>query len=88
MLIAKVVGSAVATLKDPRTAGLKLLVVRPVDGTGAAGGDPFVSADTIGAGEGDLVLIATGSAARVPEQTREAPIDAAVIGILDSYAAG
>lgn len=84
MRIAQVVGSAVSTVKDPRTTGLKLLVVRDADSDGTAAGETYVAADAVGAGEGELVLVARGSAARETEHTRDRPIDATIMGILDS----
>jgi ethanolamine utilization protein EutN len=84
MLIARVVGSAVSTAKDARMTGLKLLVVRESNALDEPFGDAFVAADTVGAGEGELVLIARGSAARQTSATDGCPIDAAIVGILDS----
>ncbi len=84
MLIARVVGSAVSTAKDGRLRGAKLLVVRPTSVTGEVHGEPIVVVDTVGAGEGELVLIAQGSAARRTETTEGVPTDAAIVGILDS----
>lgn len=84
MLIARVVGSAVSTVKDPRLRGSKLLVVRPADPGDEPYGEPFIAVDTVGAGTGELVLIARGSAARETEHTTGCPTDAAIVGILDS----
>jgi ethanolamine utilization protein EutN len=84
MLIARVVGSAVSTAKDPRMTGLKLLVVRASTPGDEPLGDAFVVADTVGAGEGELVLVAQGSAARRTVTTEGCPVDGAIVGILDS----
>ena len=84
MRIARVVGSAVSTAKDERLTGLKLLVVREATPEDEPFGDPFVAADVVGAGEGELVLVATGSAARHSAMTEGRAIDAAIVGILDS----
>lgn len=84
MLIARVVGSAVSTIKDPRLTGLKLLIVRETTPQNELVGDPFVAADTVGAGEGELVLVAIGSAARQTQKTDCAAVDAAIVGVLDS----
>lgn len=84
MLICKVVGSAVATIKDENLTGVKLLVVREADVTGKAIGKPLVAIDTVDAGEGDLVLIAAGSSARQTYLTKERPVDAVIMAILDS----
>lgn len=88
MFIARVVGSAVSTVKDENLRGLKLLVVQKATASDELCGEPFVAADTVGAGEGELVLIVTGSAARYTDKTREDPVDAAIIGILDSLEVG
>ncbi len=88
MLIARVVGSAVSTIKDANLRGLKLLVVQEATPADVVRGEPFVAADTVGAGEGELVLIVMGSAARCTDKTRNFPVDAAIIGILDSLEVG
>lgn len=85
MLIARVVGSAVSTAKDPSLTGKKLLLVREADESGASTGPVFVAVDGVGAGTGELVLVARGSAARHSGSTSaQQPIDALVMGILDS----
>ncbi len=88
MLIARVEGSAVSTIKDPELTGIKLLVVREAGVDGEPTGAAFVAADAVGAGLGELVLVATGSAARQTKLTRERPLDAVIMGILDSLEAG
>ncbi|MDF1490073.1 EutN/CcmL family microcompartment protein [Tessaracoccus caeni] len=88
MQIARVVGSAVSTIKDDALTGRKLLVVRPADPSDQLVGDPYVAVDAIGAGEGELVLVVTGSAARRTASTADAPVDAAIIAILDSLEVG
>jgi ethanolamine utilization protein EutN len=84
MLIARVVGSAVSTVKTPELRGLKLLVVREATPEDELVGDPFVAADAVGAGEGELVLVARGSAARQTPETEGRPVDALIMAILDS----
>lgn len=84
MLIAQVIGSAVSTAKDPSLKGHKLLLVREADETGTKTGPAFVAVDGVGAGTGELVLVARGSAARYSAQTHDQPVDALVMGILDS----
>ncbi|MFP4148815.1 MAG: EutN/CcmL family microcompartment protein [Nitriliruptoraceae bacterium] len=84
MLIARVVGSAVSTAKDEGLRGAKLLVVQPASVTDELYGEPLVAVDTVGAGEGELVLVAQGSAARRTRTTEGTPTDAAIVGILDS----
>jgi ethanolamine utilization protein EutN len=84
MLIARVVGSAVSTVKDGQLTGLKLLLVREATPADELVGTPFVAVDSVGAGEGELVLVARGSAARQTGSTRDCPVDAVIMGILDS----
>jgi len=90
MFIAKVTGSVVATQKVEEIVGSKLMVVEPYRleakqrKTLATTGRTFVAIDTIGAGEGDFVLIVQGSSSRLTEQTKGMPIDALIIGIVDT----
>jgi ethanolamine utilization protein EutN len=84
MLIAKVVGSAVASVKLDALKSSKLLIVSPADGSGAVNGDPFLAVDLVGAGAGELVVVTQGSSARVAAGGTSSPVDAAIIGILDS----
>ncbi|NLG98730.1 MAG: EutN/CcmL family microcompartment protein [Chloroflexi bacterium] len=84
MLVARVVGSAVSTVKDPRLTGLKLLIVQEVTPSNQLAGPPFIAADAVGAGIGEVVLVATGSAARQTEHTDCRAVDAAIVGVLDS----
>lgn len=88
MIIARVIGSAVSTVKEETLRGLKLLVVQAASPADELRGEPFVAADVVGAGTGELVLIVTGSAARQTAKTRDYPVDAAIIGILDSLEVG
>jgi ethanolamine utilization protein EutN len=84
MLLAKIVGTVVATRKDPRLVSSKLLVARPVDPRGKADGNYLVAVDTVDAGVGETVLIVSGSSARMASGMKDCPVDAAVIGIIDS----
>lgn len=89
MIIATVVGSAVSTMKLDALQSSKLLVVRPADAQGNATGAPFLAVDLVGAGEGELVMISSGSSARMALGAAtggfdRSPADAAIIGILDS----
>lgn len=84
MLIARVVGSAVSTVKAESLVGRKLLIVREASVSDEMIGEPFVAVDAVGAGHGELVLISQGSAGRFTPTTEDAPVDAVIMGILDS----
>ena len=81
MVIGTVVGSIIATRKNERLVGQKLLVVRPLDTMEAVG--ELVAIDHVGAGIGETVLVARGSAARIGCDLENAPVDAAIVGIVD-----
>jgi len=90
MFLARVTGSIVATQKVAAMVGQKLLVVEPLrvnekDQVSLVGtGRTFITVDTVGAGEGEVVLIVQGSSARFTPETKPLPIDCAIIGIVDS----
>jgi len=87
MFLAKVIGSVVATQKDPKFQGMKLLLIQPHvnrEGKLAASGSSVVAVDTVGAGLGECVLFTQGSSARLTTTTKDAPVDAVIIGIVDS----
>lgn len=84
MLIARVIGTTVSTIKDEKIIGQKLLIVLQTDETGKSIGKPFVAVDTVGAGTGDLVLTASGSSARQTTITKDRPVDAVIMAIIDS----
>jgi len=84
MLIARVVGDVVSTIKDDKIVGRKLLIVREVDVENQIVGKPIVAIDTVGAGIGEVVLIAQGSSARQTSITKETPTDAVIMAIVDS----
>jgi microcompartment protein CcmK/EutM len=83
MLLAKVVGTVVATRKDERLQSAKLLVSRPIDPTGKPEGNYLVAVDTVDAGVGETVLIVSGSSARMATGLKDTPVDAAIIGVID-----
>lgn len=87
MQIARVIGSTVATIKDEKLTGRKLLIVREADETGKPVGKPYVAVDTVDAGAGDLVLVAAGSSARQTTQTKDTPVDAVIMAIVDTLEA-
>src|SRR5262245_45842704 len=84
MILAQVLGTVVSTRKDAGLMGLKLLLVREVDAKFQPAGNWVVAADAVGAGEGELVLVAQGSSARMTEVSREKPVDAVICGIVDA----
>lgn len=90
MFLARVEGAVVATKKDPSMGGRKLLVLRPqlVDDKDPTrfkpGSNTVVAVDSVGAGTGELVLFCQGSSARLAPGLKEAPVDAVVIGIVDT----
>ena len=84
MLIARVIGTTVSTIKDEKLEGRKLLILRQTDETGEPSGKPYVAVDTVDAGIGDLVLTAAGSSARQTNITKDTPVDAVIMSIIDS----
>ena len=84
MIIAKVVGTVVATRKDERLVSNKLLVVRPIDPAGKPEGNHLVAVDTVDAGVGETVLIVSGSSARMASGLKDCPVDAAIVGVIDT----
>jgi len=84
MIVAKIIGTVVATRKDPRLVSCKLLVVRPMDPRGKADGNYLVAIDTVDAGVGETVLVVSGSSARMASGLKDCPVDAAVVGIIDA----
>ena len=85
MILARVVGTVVASRKEPLASGWKFLLVRPVDDAGRLVGTPFVATDVVGAGESEMVLVASGSSARQTPDTDQRPCDAVVMAIVDSW---
>ena len=82
MIIGKVVGSLFSTRKSEKLVGNKFMIVEPVE-TMKAAGERVVAIDSIGAGIGEYVLVAQGSAARIGCDMADAPVDAAIVGIID-----
>ncbi len=84
MLLAKIVGTVVATRKDERLVSYKLLIARPVSPQGKPEGGYLVAVDTVDAGFGETVLIVSGSSARMASGMKDCPVDAAIVGIIDT----
>jgi microcompartment protein CcmK/EutM len=83
MILARVVGTVVATRKDPRLEGKKLLILKPVSPEGKDENGYVVSVDTVGSGIGERVIAVSGSSARMAEGCKDVPVDNAIIGIVD-----
>jgi microcompartment protein CcmK/EutM len=83
MILARVVGTVVATRKDPRLEGKKLLILKPVSPDGQDENGYVVSVDTVGSGVGERVIAVSGSSARMAEGCKDIPVDNAIIGIVD-----
>lgn len=94
MILARVEGSIVATKKNPKMTGQKLLLVRPlvVDSAAASelrpGSSTLVAVDSLGVGEGECVLVVQGSSARLAADDKDSPVDAVVVGIVDTVDLG
>ena len=82
MLAGKVVGSVVATRKNDKLIGNKFMIVEVIDRMRATA-QQLIAVDNIGAGIGEYVLVAQGSAARIGCDMKDAPVDAAIVGIID-----
>jgi microcompartment protein CcmK/EutM len=84
MLLGRVVGTVVATRKDDRLLGSKLLLVRTIDPRGQDESGYLVAVDTVDAGFQDRVLVVSGSSARMAAGLKDCPVDAAIVGVIDS----
>lgn len=84
MIIGRIIGNIVATRKDQRLEGSKLLLVRPITLRGEDESNYLVAVDTVGAGFREKVLVVSGSSARMAEGMKDKPVDAAIIGIIDT----
>jgi microcompartment protein CcmK/EutM len=84
MILARIVGTVVATRKDERLVASKLLLARAIDPQGRAESTYLVAIDTVDAGVGETVLIVSGSSARMASGMKDCPVDAAIVGIVDT----
>jgi microcompartment protein CcmK/EutM len=84
MILARVVGTIVATRKDPRLEGFKLLIVKPVSPEGTDESGYVIAVDTVGAGSKETVIVVSGSSARMAEGCKDKPVDASIVGIVDT----
>ena len=85
MQLARVIGTVVATRKDPGFAGVKLLVIQPLTPARAPAGKPIVAVDSVGAGVGEEVFWVKGKEASFPFLPVEMPADAGIVGIVDHW---
>lgn len=83
MELARVVGTVVATRKEPRLRGFKILLTQLASPEGTPDGAAVVALDSVGAGEGELVLLVRGSSARLACELENFPVDAVILGIVD-----
>jgi microcompartment protein CcmK/EutM len=83
MILARIVGSVVATRKDPRLEGKKLLILKSIAPDGKDEAGYVISVDTVGAGYRERVIAVSGSSARMAEGCKDLPVDSAIIGIVD-----
>jgi ethanolamine utilization protein EutN len=84
MKIGRIIGTVVATRKDERLTGHKLMITQGLDLEGNPEGDAVIAVDTVGAGIGELIIFTTGTAARYAADKPQSPIDAAIVGIIDN----
>jgi microcompartment protein CcmK/EutM len=88
VLLGQVIGTVVATRKDPELEGLKFLMVQNVNVDGEHQGAMVVAADAVGAGVGEIVLYAAGSSARQTTVTKNRPVDHVIMAIVDEIEMG
>ena len=84
MLLGRVAGNIVATRKDPRLEGCKLMIVKPVSPEGGDESGYVIAVDTVGAGTGELVILVSGSSARMADGCKDKPVDSTIVGIVDT----
>lgn len=84
MRLGKVIGTLVATRKDEKLTGTKLMITQPLNYELQPVGEPIIAVDTVGAGIGEVIFFATGTASRNAARKHDAPIDAAIVGIVDN----
>ena len=85
MLLGRIVGEVWATRRDPLIEDMKLLLVSPIDENREIAASFIVAVDVVGAGVGELVLVAQGSSARQSELTKSKPVDAVIMAIIDDF---
>jgi microcompartment protein CcmK/EutM len=83
MMLARVVGTVVATRKDPRLEGKTLLILKPISPEGKDEPGYVVAVDTVSAGYRERVIAVSGSSARMAEGCKDCPVDTSIVGIVD-----
>lgn len=83
MHIGKIIGTVVATRKDEKLTGTKLMITQPLTFDLNPLGEPLIAVDTVGAGIGEIVIFTTGTAGRIAARKLDSPIDASIVGIVD-----
>lgn len=84
MILARVAGNIVATRKDPRLEGFKLLIIKPIAPDGKEESGYIIAVDTVQAGGGDTVIMVSGSSARMADGCKDKPVDASIVAIVDT----
>jgi microcompartment protein CcmK/EutM len=84
MILARIVGTVVSTRKDPRLEGKTLLIVKPISPEGQDESGYLIAVDAVGAGYRETVLVVSGSSARMAAECKDRPVDAAIVGIVDT----
>lgn len=84
MHIGKITGNIVATRKDEKLVGCKLMIIQPLNSNMEPISNQMVAVDTVGAGIGDIIIYASGTAARIAAKKHDSPIDLSIIGIIDT----
>ncbi len=84
MLLGKVIGSVWATRKYESIKGYKIMIVQPLNSEEEELGDPIIALDTVGAGPGEIIFYITASEAVIPLDVNMAPVDASIVGIVDT----
>lgn len=83
MHLGRIIGTVVATRKDEKLIGSKLMITQPLNLKLESRGEPIIAVDTVGAGIGELVIYTTGTAGRIAARKLDSPIDASIVGIVD-----
>jgi ethanolamine utilization protein EutN len=83
MILGRIIGNVVSVVKDPSYQGFKLMVVQEINIDGSNAGKSYISADLIGVGPGETVMVTNGTSSRATDETYERPIDSVIIAKID-----